>query len=108
MKPYSLKTQLLSSIFFIIIIGMGLFFFITYTNLETKVDKSQQELYNKKIDNVLFLIQQKYKTLQRTGMVSAYEESFKEATLKVIEETNFFSIFLFNKDSKNKTSFLEL
>ena len=86
MSKYSLKTQLLSSILSVLILGMGLLFYFSYTNLQTKVNKSQHGLYSEKIDNIMFFIEQKNKTLQKTGMVSAYEDSFKVGTLKILRD----------------------
>ncbi len=86
MKINSLSVQLLSAILFVFILGLGVLFYFSYTSLKDKVDESQHTVYTQKINNIIFLIEQKYKLLQRTGMIESYEESFKEGTIKTINE----------------------
>lgn len=93
-KNSSLKVQLLVAILIFIIIGIGGIFFISYNNLKTQIDNSKSELYNEKIDSIIYLIEQKYEKLQKTQMVVAYEKAFKEGTLNSIKE-------VFDKGDKN-------
>lgn len=99
MKKQSLQIQLLLPLISLFIIGVSLLFYMSYTSLQKKVDLSQEDIYNKKIDNILFLIKQKHHTLEKTKMVKAYEDIFKKGTIKVLKE-------VFLKNSKNNFPFL--
>ena len=94
MKNTSLKVQLLVSILFFIVLGIGTIFYISYHDLKDEIDSSKKELYEEKVDNIIYLIDQKYKQLEKTQMVEAYEKSFKQGTLKSIKE-------IFDKDQKD-------
>lgn len=78
--------QLLVSIYSIIIIGIAIIFYITDSNLKEEIDKSKHGLYIEKIDNIIYLVDQKYEKLLQTQMKESYEKSFKEGTLKIIEK----------------------
>ncbi|NQY24586.1 MAG: HAMP domain-containing protein [Campylobacteraceae bacterium] len=86
MLKISLKTQLLSSILIVLLLSMGVLFYFSYNNFKEKVNNSQAHVYNQKIDNILFLIEQKYNILKKTGMEVAFKESFQEGTIKVLKE----------------------
>ena len=86
MLKISLKTQLLSSILIVLVLSMGVLFYFSYNNFKEKVNTSHTHVYNQKIDNILFLIEQKYNILKKTGMEVAFEESFQEGTIKVLKE----------------------
>lgn len=85
-KNRSLKIQLLIYILFFISIAVGLLFYFSYYNLKEKVDFSQENLYSEKIDNIIYLIDQKYQKLQKTGIPGSYEDSFKKGTIETIKE----------------------
>jgi len=86
MLKISLKTQLLSSILIVLLFSMGVLFYFSYNNFKEKVNNSQSHVYNQKIDNILFLIEQKYNILKKTGMEVAFKESFQEGTIIVLKE----------------------
>lgn len=86
MLKISIKTQLLSSILIVLLLSMGVLFYFSYNNFKEKVNNSQAHVYNQKIDNILFLIEQKYNILKKTGMEVAFKESFQEGTIKVLKE----------------------
>ncbi len=86
MLKISLKIQLLSSILIVLLLSMGVLFYFSYNNFKVKVNNSQAHVYNQKIDNILFLIEQKYNILKKTGMEVAFKESFQEGTIKVLKE----------------------
>ena len=86
MLKISLKTQLLSSILIVLLLSMGVLFYFSYNNFKEKVNNSQAHVYNQKIYNILFLIEQKYNILKKTGMEVAFKESFQEGTIKVLKE----------------------
>lgn len=85
-KNNSLKVQLLFTILITISVAMSTIFFISYSHLKDKVDIEQENLYNEKINNIIYLIDQKYQKLQKTGLVEAYEDSFKAGTIDTIKE----------------------
>jgi len=85
-KNNSLQTQLLVAILLSIIIGIGLILYLSYNDLKKHIDISKTALYEEKIDNIIYLIDQKYQKLLKTQMVESYEKAFKEGTLKAIKE----------------------
>ncbi|WP_419771056.1 MAG: ATP-binding protein [Candidatus Marinarcus sp.] len=85
-KNNSLKTALLIPILTIIVLGIGTIFYFSYHDLKKEIDIAQEQLYSEKIDNIIFLINQKYQTLLKTQMKEAYEERFKESTLEIIKK----------------------
>lgn len=85
-KNVSLKQQLLFYILSSIIIGMIILFYLSYNNLKSNIDESQETLYSQKIDNIIYLIDQKNQKLQKTGMVDAYEEVFKKGTIDTVKD----------------------
>ncbi|TLP39170.1 ATP-binding protein [Arcobacter arenosus] len=93
-KNNSLQTQLLVSILLSIIIGIGAIFYLSYNDLKKEIDSRKTVLYEEKIDNIIYLIEQKYQKLLKTQMVESYEKAFKDGTLKAIKE-------IFDKDEKD-------
>jgi len=85
-KNNSLQTQLLVAILLAIIIGIGAIFYLSYNDLKKQIDTSKTVLYEEKIDNIIYLIDQKYQKLLKTQMVESYEKAFKDGTLKSIRE----------------------
>ncbi|ADG94754.1 multi-sensor signal transduction histidine kinase [Arcobacter nitrofigilis DSM 7299] len=98
-KNSSLKTELLISILLVIILGIGTIFYFSYNYLKKEIDISQEKIYNEKIDNIIYLINQKYQTLLKTQMEKSYEESFKKGTLSIIKN-------VFNKNTKGIFPFI--
>ncbi len=98
-KNSSLKTELLISILLVIILGIGTIFYFSYNYLKKEIDISQEKIYNEKIDNIIYLINQKYQTLLKTQMEKSYEESFKKGTLNIIKN-------VFNKNTKGIFPFI--
>ena len=101
----SLKVQILGSVLTILIIGMGIIFYLSYNNLKLKVNNSQLDVYNQKLDNIILLIEQKYNVLQKIGMTEAYDENFKKGTVKIINKVFFKNskevhLFIINEDRK--------
>ncbi|PLY07192.1 MAG: hypothetical protein C0625_06135 [Arcobacter sp.] len=84
-KNSSLKMELLVSILFVVILGIGAIFYFTYSDLKKEIDISQEKIYNEKIDNIIYLVNQKYQTLLKTQMEKSYEESFKKGTLNIVK-----------------------
>lgn len=85
-KNTSLKIQFIVSILLVMLITLSITFYISYENLKDKIDNSQELLYKEKIANIKQLIDEKYEKLQKTGMVEAYEDSFKQGVLGVIKK----------------------
>ncbi len=85
-KNLSLKQQLLIAILSFIILGMGILFYTSYNSLKISIDNFQDSLYSHKIDNIIYLINQKEQKLQKTGMPEAYKESFQDGTVKIIND----------------------
>lgn len=98
-KNRSLKTELLISILLVIIVGIGTIFYFSYNYLKKEIDISQEKIYNEKIDNIIYLINQKYETLLKTQMEKSYEESFKEGTVTIIKK-------VFDKDNRDIFPFI--
>lgn len=98
-KNRSLKTELLISILLVIIIGIGTIFYFSYNYLKKEIDISQEKIYNEKIDNILYLINEKYQTLLKTQMEKSYEESFKTGTITIIKK-------VFDKDNRDIFPFI--
>ncbi|XPV68643.1 MAG: ATP-binding protein [Halarcobacter sp.] len=98
-KNSSLKTELLISSLLVITIGIGTIFYFTYHYLKKEIDISQEKIYNEKIDNIIYLINQKYETLLKTQMEKSYEESFKKGTLNIVEK-------VFDKNKKDIFPFI--
>ena len=98
-KNFSLKNQLLISVILLIALSMSILYYFTYESLKTKIDISQKELYSKKIDNIIYFINEKNEKLKKTGMISNYEESFKKGTIKSIKE-------IFIQNIKQETIFI--
>jgi len=48
------------------------------------IDKSQTAVYTQKISEIVDTIDLKYRQLEKTGMVEAYEEGFRESLLKAL------------------------
>ena len=51
------------------------------------IDKSQDAVYAEKVEAILELFHRSNERLQKTGLVEAYAEDFKEASLKVLRQT---------------------
>ncbi|RXJ54085.1 ATP-binding protein [Candidatus Marinarcus aquaticus] len=98
-KNSSLKTELLISILLVIILGIGAIFYFSYNYLKKEIDISQEEIYNEKIDNIIYLINQKYEILLKTQMEKSYEESFKKGTLNIVKK-------VFDKNKKDIFPFI--
>ena len=98
-KNSSLKSELLISILLVITFGIGTIFYFSYNYLKKEIDISQEKIYNEKIDNIIYLINEKYETLLKTQMVNSYEESFKKGTVNIIKK-------VFNKSNKNIFPFI--
>jgi signal transduction histidine kinase len=98
-KNSSLKSELLLSILLVITLGIGTIFYFSYNYLKEKIDISQERIYNEKIDNILYLVNQKYQTLLKTQMEKSYEESFKKGTLNIIKN-------VFDKNNKDIFPFI--
>lgn len=105
MMKNSLKVQILGSVLTILVIGMGVIFYLSYNNLKLKVNNSQLDVYNQKLNNIILLIEQKYNVLQKIGMTEAYDENFKKGTVKIINKvflnkSNEVHLFIINEDRK--------
>ncbi|WP_419767794.1 ATP-binding protein [Arcobacter sp.] len=98
-KNSSLKTELLISILLVIILGIGTIFYFSYNYLKKEIDISQERIYNEKIDNIVYLVNQKYQTLLKTQMEKSYEELFKKGTLNIIKN-------VFDKNNKEIYPFI--
>jgi methyl-accepting chemotaxis protein len=98
-KNSSLKSELLISILLVITLGIGTIFYFSYNYLKKEIDISQERIYNEKIDNIVYLVNQKYQTLLKTQMEKSYEESFKKGTLNIIKN-------VFDKNNKEIYPFI--
>ncbi|WP_375725057.1 ATP-binding protein [Arcobacter sp. KX21116] len=98
-KNSSLKSELLISILLVITLGIGTIFYFSYNYLKKEIDISQERIYNEKIDNIVYLVNQKYQTLLKTQMEKSYEESFKKGTLNIIKN-------VFDKNNKEIFPFI--
>ncbi len=98
-KNNSLQTQLLVSTLLSVIIGIETIFYLSYNDLKKEIDASKTIVYEEKINNIIYLIEQKYQKLQKTQMVESYERAFKDGTLKAIKE-------VFNKDENDIYPFI--
>ncbi len=84
----SLKTKLLFSIILLILIGMVFLFYFTSIALKSEVTISQKNVFSQRIDNIIFIIDEKYNILKDTGMEAALEDSFKEGTKNILRKIN--------------------
>ncbi|RXJ65826.1 hypothetical protein CRV08_14270 [Halarcobacter ebronensis] len=98
-KNRSLKTELLISSLLVISLGISSIFYFTYHYLKKEIDIFQEKIYNEKIDNIIYLINQKYETLLKTQMEKSYEESFKKGTLDIVKK-------VFDKNKKEIFPFI--
>lgn len=99
----TLQFQILASVLSVIIIGLLILYYLSSTQIKKTMDEYQLLYYTEKVDTIIQLIDTRYEKLQKTGMISAYEESFKEAVIAEMIKIYFdnygrMSPFLINED----------
>jgi len=87
MKPNSITFKLLFLIACAFILTTGSVLFIADRQLTRIIDQSQKAVYSEKIEAIRELLHRRNERLIQTGLVEAYFEDFKEASLKVLRQT---------------------
>ncbi|HEB69896.1 MAG TPA: PAS domain S-box protein, partial [Desulfobulbus sp.] len=87
MRPGSITFKLLFLIACAFIITTVSVLFIADRQLTRIIDKSQEAVYSEKIESIREFLHRRDTRLRRTGLVEAYFEDFKEASLKVLRQT---------------------
>ncbi len=87
MRPNSITFKLLFLIACAFIITTVSVLFIADRQLTLIIDKSQEAVYVEKIEAIRELLHRRNERLIQTGLVEAYFEDFKEASLKVLRQT---------------------
>lgn len=87
MRPNSITFKVLSLIVCAFILTTVSVLFIADRQLTRIIDESQEAVYAEKIEAIRELLYRRNERLMQTGLVEAYFEDFKEASLKVLRKT---------------------
>ena len=87
MRPNSITFKFLSLIVCAFIITTVSVLFVADRQLTRIIDKSQEAVYVEKIEAIRELLYRRNERLMQTGLVEAYFEDFKEASLKILRQT---------------------
>jgi len=87
MKPNSITFKLLFLIACAFILTTVSVLFIADRQLTRIIDQSQEAVYIEKIEAIRELLHRRNERLIQTGLVEAYFEDFKEASLEVLRQT---------------------
>ncbi len=87
MRPNSITFKLLFLIACAFIVTTVSVLFIADRQLTQIIDESQEAVYAERIEAIRELLQRRNERLNQTGLVEAYFEDFKEASLKVLRQT---------------------
>jgi PAS domain S-box-containing protein len=87
MKLNSITSKLLILISAAFITTTICVLFLADKQLTSIIDESQEAVYAEKVEAICEILNRNHKRLQKTGLVEAYIDDFKDASLKIIRQT---------------------
>ncbi len=89
MRRGSITAKLLFFIVGAFIVTTVSVLFVGNIKLHDIIDESQHALYEEKVEVILASLRRSNERLNKTGLVEAYTDDFKEASLKILRETHY-------------------
>ena len=109
MVKKSLHSKILFSVITTLMIGLSIFYFVTYDKIKKEIDENQFFIYNQSIQTQMFFLEEKYNSLYNAGLIESYEDSFKEGILELFRKMFYnknLEIYPYIIDAKDNTYLL--
>ena len=91
-RSFTFRLLLIITVFFILTVAV--FFTVANSQLHKIIDKSQTALYEEKLQILINDLTRSYEKLEKTGLIEAYSEDFKQTALNSISDTYYDSASL--------------